>query len=204
MEKTAAIVLAAGSASRMGQPKQLLKIGSQSLVQRAVQTALSATCHPVVVVTGAYANEVQQSVRGLSVTCVHNTVWKEGMGSSIRCGVSTAVDISPATEAIIILLCDQPLVSPYLLQQLIATYRSTQQPLVASAYGDTRGVPALFHRSLFPALLNVSGATGARKLIRQYQEGVATVSFPEGMYDVDTPEDYEKMKKMHNLSSGQA
>ncbi len=196
MEKIAAIVLAAGQASRMGQPKQLLEIGSQSLVQRAAQTALSAACYPVVVVTGAYADEVKQSVRRLSVICVHNTAWNEGMGSSIRCGLDNVARVSPATEAVIIMVCDQPMVSPKLLQRLIMAYTNTQQPLVASAYGDTQGVPALFHRSLFPALLNVSGPTGARKLIRQHREEMATVSFPEGAYDVDTPEEYERMKKM--------
>lgn len=188
----------------MGQPKQLLKMGSQNLVQRAAQTALSAACHPVVVVTGAYADEVKQSVRELSVTCIHNAAWNEGMGSSICRGVNTVVDVSPATEAVIILLCDQPMVSPPLLQQLLATHRSTQQPLVASAYANTWGVPALFHRSLFPALLNLAGATGARKLIQQHREAVATVSFPEGAYDVDTPTAYEEMKRMLNLSSWQA
>lgn len=202
MEKIAAIVLAAGEASRMGQPKQLLEISSQSLVQRATQTARSAACHPVVVVTGAYAHEVEQSVRSLFVTCVHNAAWEEGMGASIRSGASTVVNISPDTEALIILLCDQPLVSPQLLRQLMTTHVTTRQPLVVAAYGGTQGVPALFHRSLFPALLNMSGAVGARTLIRKYHESVATVAFPGGIYDVDTPEEYEKVKKMMPILEG--
>ena len=196
MEKVAAVILAAGSASRMGQPKQLLTIGSQNLVQRAVRTAATAFCDPIVVVTGAYANQVQASVDPHSATCVHNAAWQEGMGSSIRRGARAVANLSPAAEALIILLCDQPLVSPQLLQQLIMTHTATRQPLVASAYANILGVPALFHKSLFPALLRMSGAAGAQTLIRQHREAVATVAFPEGVHDVDTVADYEHAKHL--------
>ena len=196
MEQVAIVVLAAGEASRMGQPKQLLKIGPQSLVQRVIQMALAASCCPVVVITGAYADQVQQAVDGLPVTCIHNAAWKKGMGTSIRTGVLAVLDAHPDTEALIILLCDQPLVSPQLLRQLIATHTVTQQALVVSVYGGIRGVPALFHRSLFPLLLSLTGVMGARKLIEQRQEALATVPFPEGIYDVDTPADYEQIKQL--------
>ena len=182
----------------MGQPKQLLRLGEQLLVQRATQTALAAQCHPVVVVTGAYATPVKQAVKNDAVTCTHNPRWKEGMGSSIRAGVKAVVDSYPDTEALIILLADQPLVTPQLLWQLIATQVATQQALVVSEYDDIRGVPALFHQRLFSSLLSLSESVGARKFIRQYTEGITAVPFPEGKYDVDTPDDYRRIQEIVN------
>ena len=196
MEKIATVILAAGEASRMGQPKQLLKIGEQNLVQRTVQTVLTAQCRRVVVVTGAYADQVQPTIREVAATCVHNTAWKEGMGSSIRTGLQAVVNTYPDTEAMIILLCDQPLVTPQLLRKLVVTYIITRQALAVSEYSGIRGVPALFHRSLFPSLLHLPGAIGARTFIQQYTGGVAAVPFSEGKYDIDTPEDYERMKQL--------
>ena len=201
MEKIATVILAAGQASRMGQPKQLLKIGEQNLVQRTVQTVLTAQCYHVVVVTGAYADQVQLTLRDTSATCVHNATWEEGMGSSIRTGMHAVLDTSPDTQAVMILLCDQPLVTPQLLRKLVVAHAITQQVLVASEYNGIQGVPALFHRSLFPSLLSLSGAVGARKFIQQYSAGVVVVPFSEGKYDIDTPEDYERMKKLLGSTS---
>ena len=196
MEKIAAVILAAGEASRMGQPKQLLKIGEQNLVQRMVQTALAAQCRRVVVVTGAYADQVQSTLQDETITCAHNKSWEEGMGSSIRTGVRAVVDTYPDTEAALVLLCDQPLITPQLLRKLAITYLITRQAMVVSVYDGIQGTPALFRVDLFPALLRLSGATGARKFIQEYSGGVVAVPFSEGKYDIDTPEDYERMKQI--------
>lgn len=196
MENIAAVILAAGEASRMGHPKQLLKIGDQTLVQRSIQTVQAVPCDQVVVVVGAHADQVQESLRDSAITCVHNEAWEEGMGSSIRTGVSAVGRLYPNVELIIMLLCDQPLVTPQLLRQFITVHTVTRHALVVSEYESVQGVPALFHRSLFPWLLSLSGSAGARTFIRQYTEGVAVVPFPEGKYDVDTPQEYEYIKRM--------
>ena len=201
MEKIATVILAAGAASRMGQPKQLLEIGGQNLVQRTVQTVLAAQCRRMVVVTGAYADQVQPTVRNMNATCIYNSAWEEGMGSSIRVGTEAVVATYPDTEAVIILLCDQPLITPQLLRKLVITHLITRQALVASEYKDTQGVPALFHRDLFPSLLQLSGPTGARRFIQDYLGGVVTIPFSEGAYDIDAPEDYEGMKQVLDAAS---
>ena len=200
MEKIATMILAAGEASRMGQPKQLLKIGKQNLVQRMVQTVLAAHCRRVIVVTGAYADQVQPTISNTSALCVHNPDWEEGMGSSIRRGIQAIIDTHPDTEAAIVLLCDQPLITPQLLRKLAITYLITRQGMVVSAYDGIQGVPALFRAQLFPALLRLSGASGARAFIQEYEGGVVPVPFSEGKYDIDTPEDYERIKRIIGLS----
>lgn len=191
----ATVILAAGEARRMGQPKQLMQLQGQSLVQRAVQTA-SAVSQEVIVVTGAYADVVQKNLHQASVTIIHNPDWASGMGSSIRAGVQQALYHSPAPEAIIILLCDQPLVSEKLLRQLIKMHQDPRKNLVASSYQNTVGVPALFGKALFPDLLALDNKGGAKQVIRQHQMETVTVDFPEGAYDVDTPEDFERIQRL--------
>ena len=191
------VILAAGEARRMGQPKQLMQLQGQSLVQRAVQTAKSVS-HEVVVVTGSYADAVQEDLRKAAVSVIHNPEWASGMGSSIRTGVQQVVVKNLVPEAIIIMLCDQPLVSEKLLRQLIQIHHNTGKNLVASSYQNTVGVPALFGQALFPNLLTLDSKGGAKQIIHQHKEYMATVDFPGGAYDVDTPEDFERIK--HQLT----
>jgi len=190
----ATIILVAGEARRMGQPKQLMQIQGQSLVQRAVHTA-RAVSEQVVVVTGAYQELVRKEVASLGVTTVHNSEWSSGMGSSIRTGIQKVLSFSPVPSATIIMLCDQPLVNQQLLQQLIKVHQETGKPLVASTYGNVLGVPALFAESLFPELLKLQGKIGAQKVIARYASEAASVDFPEGADDVDTPEDFALIRK---------
>jgi molybdenum cofactor cytidylyltransferase len=190
----ATIILAAGEARRMGQPKQLMQIQGQSLVKRAVSTAQSVS-DEVVVVTGAYQELVRKEVASLGVTTVHNSEWSSGMGSSIRTGIQKVMSFSSVPSGVIIMLCDQPLVNQQLLQQLIKVHQETSKPLVASTYGDVLGVPALFAESLFPELLKLQGKIGAQKIIALYAAEAASVDFPEGADDVDTPEDFARIKE---------
>ncbi|MGD1894697.1 MAG: NTP transferase domain-containing protein [Cyclobacteriaceae bacterium] len=191
----AIIILAAGEARRMGQPKQLMKIQGQSLVRRAVRTA-QLVSEQVVVVTGAYQEPVWKEVATLGVTTVHNAEWASGMGSSISTGIQKAMSLSPVPSAAIIMLCDQPLVDEELLKQLIKVHKDTRKPLVASAYRDVLGVPALFAVSLFRELLKLQGKIGAQKVIARYVSEAASVDFPQGSDDVDTPEDYARVQKL--------
>ncbi len=187
------IVLAAGEARRMGQPKQVMQFQGESLVQRAVQTAQSVS-EKVVVVTGAHHTLVEKDVAHLDVMTAHNSDWLTGMGSSIKVGVQKALSFSLIPDAVIIMLCDQPFVSQSLLQQLVAVHQETDRKIVASAYRNTVGVPALFSQSLFPELLALDGQVGAKHIIPRFASQVVSVDFPEGIYDLDTPEDFDRMK----------
>lgn len=180
-----ALVLAAGGSSRLGEPKQLLPYRGQSLVRHAVLAALGAACEPVVVVVGQQHAQIKAALHGLPVTFAPNEFWERGIGSSIRLGVAALKGCS----AIIILACDQPHVSAELIRQMRAVHEATTKPIVASAYESTLGVPALFTSTFFPALQTLPDALGAKSLIAAYPSDVASVDFPQGAVDIDTPDD---------------
>src|SRR5437016_3635961 len=151
------VILAAGASTRMGVPKQLLAFRGRSLLRRAAEEALASGCHPVVVVLGAYAQRLQEEIRGLPVRVVVNARWPEGMGTSVRAGIEALAAGAGAdeVEAAVLAVYDQPLFSARIVRELIAGHQRTGSPIVAAAYEGTRGVPALFSRSLFPELITL-------------------------------------------------
>ena len=115
------------------------------------------------------------------------------MGTSIAAGMKALAAIDSALDAVVITLCDQPFVSAELIDQLVQSYRATGSPIIASAYANTVGVPALFDRSLFTELLTMKADVGAKYLIKQHSEKVFQVIFPEGAIDLDTPAQYRQL-----------
>jgi molybdenum cofactor cytidylyltransferase len=194
IEKHAIVILAAGSSSRLGSPKQLLSYKGKNLLRHAVDEALETGCQSVFVVLGANIEIIRNELKDKPVIIVENAGWEEGMASSIRCGLENIMNTIPGTGHIIFMVCDQPYVSSSLLLKLSAKKKETGMPIVASSYGDNIGIPALFHKSFFPALLELKGDKGARKLISDNPEKVATIPFPEGITDIDTVSDYELLK----------
>ena len=190
---TGIILLAAGLSKRLGKPKQLLLYRGQSLLQQAVQTALSSGAQPVVVVLGARAGELKNELEESAVHVVVNDGWEEGMASSIRCGVKALAELNPETEGAILMVCDQPFVTASLLTNLLTAHQKTNKPVVACSYADTFGPPVYFHHTFFPALGKLKGDTGARSIIKHYANDVEAIPFPEGAVDIDTATDYEKL-----------
>ena len=184
----ALLLLAAGASTRMGRPKQLLPYRGRTLLRHAAETAVAAGCAPIVLVTGALHDELLAEIVGLSILAVHNPDWETGMASSIRAGLAAVAAAAP--RAVLVMLTDQPLVTPELLRQLIVQQHATQAPIVAAAYGETLGVPAIFDKSLLPELLKLQGAQGAGRLIARLGAAVGQVAFPAGLLDVDTPAQY--------------
>ncbi|MEL5994518.1 nucleotidyltransferase family protein [Hymenobacter segetis] len=184
----ALLLLAAGASTRMGQPKQLLPYHGRTLLRHAAETAVASGCAPIVLVTGALHEELVAEVAGLPIRAIHNPDWETGMASSIRAGLAAVAETRPA--AVLIMLTDQPLLTPELLHELMARQQQTQASIVAAAYGDTLGVPAIFAKAVFPELLQLQGQAGAGRLIAGYGAAVERVPFPAGLLDVDTPEDY--------------
>jgi molybdenum cofactor cytidylyltransferase len=185
------LLLAAGSSSRLARPKQLLPYQGQTLLRHAAEVAVASPCRPLVLVTGALHDELLPEVDGLPFHVVRNDNWADGMGGSIAAGLTdleTAAE-APRVDAVIVILCDQPLLTDEIIGQLIVQFQATGQPVVASTYAGTQGVPALFSRELFPQLLALRGASGARELLQQYAH-LPTVDFPGGATDVDTEAQY--------------
>ncbi|HLM57503.1 MAG TPA: nucleotidyltransferase family protein [Pyrinomonadaceae bacterium] len=192
-EGVGAVILAAGSSSRMGRPKQTLHYRGESLLRSAALAALGAGCRPVVVVTGAHAELSRRELDGLDVREVSNPLWETGMASSIRAGVEGLLGAAPAAAAAVLMLCDQPHVTAEVISGLLAAHRDTGSPVVACEYGGSFGVPALFARSLFDELARLEGAAGAKQVVKRHASEAHFLSFPKGEVDVDTPEDFSRL-----------
>jgi molybdenum cofactor cytidylyltransferase len=191
------LLLAAGASSRMGQSKQLLKIKGEFLLVQSVTIAKETGLHPEVVVLGAHEKEHRQAIEHLSISIAVNAAWKNGMGGSLKTGLQHLISLAPGTEAVLVMVCDQPLLTAGYLKKLVQEHQSSHALIVASRYAETGGVPALFHKSLFPEILELSDDQGAKKIIQQHPGDTCLVDFPEGSMDLDTPEDYRNFIEKH-------
>ena len=185
------IILAAGGSTRFGTPKQLFKYQGHSLVRRAAITALNCNAGPVVVSVGANREEVQVELSGLDVATVANTDWQQGMSTSLILALDFFTREFPSIDAVLFLLCDQPRVDAAKLIDLLEAYETTGEPIVASEYNNTLGVPALFDRSMFGELMRLTGDQGAKSVIKHHINRVRRVSMPEAAFDIDSLADVE-------------
>ena len=188
----AIVILAAGESARMGRPKQNLIFEGKTLLQRAIETALTTTCKPVVVVLGANTGHIIPTLNYAGITIVQNDNWQEGMASSIRIAVKLLTELENV-DSVLFTLCDQPFVTGGLIATMQSTARESGKAIVACNYNNTVGVPMLFGRKLFADLLLLQGQEGARNLVKQFPNDIATVLFNKGMTDIDTEEDYEEL-----------
>ncbi len=191
---TALIILAAGESGRLGLPKQNLLFRGKTLLQHAVEAGQESGCKKVIVVLGANLDEIKP-ITGL--TTLYNQHWKEGIASSIRTAI-LEIDKDPSVVQVIIMLCDQPFVSATLVNSLISKQTETGKSIIASAYNETTGVPVLFNRSLFAELLLLHGHQGAKKILKNHADDIATIPFEKGDIDIDTPEDYKRLRGIGN------
>lgn len=191
---TGLILLAAGGSSRLGRPKQLLLYQGRTLLRHAAETAFASGCRPVVVVLGAQADRLRAEIAGLEVVIADNPDWARGMGSSVRAGLRALEASAPDAAGVVLMLCDQPLITAASLDALVQSHIDTSAPLVASEYGGTRGVPAFFGRSLFPDLLALKGEQGAKAVLAAHASEVVALPLPAGVWDVDTASDYERLQ----------
>ena len=188
----AALLLAAGSATRMGRNKMLLELGGESVVRRAVKKALAAGFSPVLVVTGHQADELAGELGGLDCTLVHNDEHETGIHTSVRAGVRA---LPASAQAAAVVLADMPFVTEHMLRELIAAYRNSDAPLVISAYGDVNAPPMLYDRSLFDELSVMQRRCG-REVVRRHRDVARVMSWPtETLADLDTPDDYRRIRE---------
>lgn len=195
---TAAVILAAGQSSRMGEPKQLVELEGRTLLRRAVATACSSSCRPVIVVLGARADLMQRELSGFDARVVENPDWIDGIGSSVRCGID-AVRRERTVDSAVLMLCDQPLVTSQLIDQLVTAHRDRGARIVACEYAGTVGVPALFSRELFDELLALRPDAGAKQVIARHDADVVRVPFPAAALDLDTPDDLTRARARGGL-----
>lgn len=191
----AIIILAAGSSSRLGSPKQLLMFEGKSLLQRAIDEAIASGIGDAVVITGANHDRIVSSLSGSKADFIYNKRWQQGMASSMQTGLSALLAKYPDLDTVIVILCDQPYVSSMLLRELLAKRKTTDKGIIACEYKDTLGVPVLFSRAYFDALLSLKGTEGAKKIIAANVEDTDSIHFAQGAVDIDTKDDYENLIK---------
>jgi molybdenum cofactor cytidylyltransferase len=180
-----AILLAAGSSSRLGQSKQLVEIDGESLVMRQAKLLASLGVARVVVVTGAEASEFTEMLADLPVRCVHNPDWAKGMGSSLACGIKAMPE---RVRAALVLLCDQWRIQPADLQQLMAAWTGNPQAAVLSTFEDATGPPAILPRAMFERLSRLQGDTGARRILKRWKGDMLKVPVERAGTDLDLPQ----------------
>ena len=190
----AAVILAAGAATRMGKLKQLLPYRGRTLIQNAVDQAIEAGFDPVLAVVGAESAAVRSVLASHNIVIVENSHWQTGMGSSVSAGVRWLRNEKTEAAAIAILLGDQPLVKAEHLKEMRTRLHRVPADAIAAEYGGTLGVPALFKRTVFTALSELPPSAGARHLLRQPGLNVEPFPLPEAAFDIDTPADYDSLE----------
>ena len=186
----AGIILAAGAASRMGQPKLLLPWRGQSLISHVARTALWGGLDPVVVVTGSAAEKIRAALAGFHVRLIHNPAWKAGQSTSVRAGILALPD---KVDAALFLLGDQPFILPELIRALVKKYLETRPSILAPFVGDRRANPVLFDRSMFGALRALQGDAGGRSLFKDHPPEPMPWPDERLLLDIDTPDDYRSL-----------
>jgi molybdenum cofactor cytidylyltransferase len=191
----AAVILAAGGSSRMGQPKQLLKFRGSSLLRRAIDTALGGGAEQVIVVLGSFAEQLLPEVEATSATVVLNDQWMEGVSTSLRGGLAA---VASEARGVFIFPADMPLLTPEALKELAHRQQVSGRPAAMTEAGGIRGVPVFITRSLFPALMIQEGDVGGAQYLRAHPESVEAVRFddPDLVRDVDRPEDYSRLLEL--------
>ena len=194
----AGVVLAAGLSRRMGQAKLLMPVGGRAIVRYVVERVLAGGVDSVWVVTGPDVEPIEAALAGIDVQIAVNPVPEEGQAGSVRAGIAA---LPASVDAALIALGDQPLLAPSIIPALLAARRTSPKLIVAPRYRDGQGNPVLFKREIFPELLRLTGDQGARPIIQKEPAHVEWVDLDLPMPpDVDTPDDYEKIRA--NLRAG--
>ncbi len=201
---TAAIILAAGTSSRMGngRHKLLLPIGDRPVLAHVIEATLASQARPLIVVLGHQAEQVRTAIAEYAmhpaITMINNPNYRQGMSSSLHIGLRVLIDQLATTQrydSTLIILGDQPLMTPQIIDTLITTKQTSGKQIIAPLYGGKRGNPMLFDASLFPELLEVTGDEGGRSVVEQHRQETATVELGNAIatYDVDTWEAYQQV-----------
>ena len=180
------VVLAAGASTRFGSPKQLAQVTGGTMLQVALSRAQGLAGHAVTVVLGAHAAEIAPALGRSNVSLVVNRNWEEGMAASIRAGIAA---LPGHCSGALLMLADQCAVTTDDLRRLADTWRRNPQAIVAAQYAGGFGVPAIFPRSSFPALLALHGERGAQVLLRDPVGPRIGVPMPSAAIDIDTTQE---------------
>jgi len=193
-EKCAGIILAAGESGRYGMPKQLLDWKGKPFIRHVSETALRSGLEPVVVVTGRHHTEIASHLKDLPVILVQNPDYAQGQSTSVKKGLSA---LPANVGGAVFLLADQPQIPAEVIRALVESHARGLSPILAPlVLEERRANPVLFDRSVFPDLLQLTGDTGGRAVFHKYRMEYIPWHDDLLLFDVDKPEDYEKLKRL--------
>jgi molybdenum cofactor cytidylyltransferase len=194
---TSAIILAAGSSTRMGAAKQLLRLDGRPLLQHVLDNVRASDVEEIVLVLGASAEIIRGEIDAHNGRVVLNQNYQDGIGTSLKAGLS-AVD--PGAEAALIVLADQPFVRPETLNQLIAEHRRSNAQIVIPLYRGFRGNPVLLDRAVFPEVMAVGGDIGCRAVFGDHLDGIVKVPVDDVgiLLDIDRKSDFEALRSFNS------
>lgn len=204
---TAAIILAAGSSSRMGngRHKLLLPLHDRPVLAHVLDAVLASQARPIILVLGHQSEQVRERIVPYTthpdLNIIENTEYLEGMSTSMRLGIQTLLSFGykklsdNEIDSALVMLGDQPLITAQVIDRLIESYRTTSKKIIAPVYGGKRGSPVLFDASLFPELLEITGDEGGRSVLERHPHEIATVEIGNALanIDVDTWEAYQQV-----------
>lgn len=196
--KIGAMILAAGAASRMGKAKMLLPFNGQSILGHIIAELKALQPQTISLVTGKYHEAVTAAIADPSLEIAYNERWNEGMAGSIQTGMKALLRQCPDLDLVWIVVGDQPFLHRSILAEMLRLQQKTQKGIVAAQYNGVTGTPVLFSAGYFNALQKLSGDKGARVILQEHPEDIATVAFPLGELDIDTPEDYARFLQQLN------
>jgi molybdenum cofactor cytidylyltransferase len=203
-----AVVLAAGMSRRMGTPKQLLRLAGETILERTLKNVRDSQVSEIVLVLGFAADSVEKEisadhVKMDRVKIVHNKDYQQGMGMSLRTGLA-AVDAK--SNAALIVLADQPFVSPETLDQLIACHQESKRQIIIPIYKGFRGNPVLLDRSVFAELQSLTGDVGCRAIFGSHTEDIRKLAVEDVgiLLDIDSQEEYQKLGKAYAAKGDEA
>lgn len=196
MSKLAVLLLAAGSSSRMGVPKQLLKWNNSTLLQHTINTVKQIKKDEVVLVLGANFQDIKSKIDATELTVIYNENWEKGLGNSIACGINQIIKSVQQIDNVLIMLADQPLIDSNYLNEMIETHLLNPDKIICTSYQNKRlGVPVIFNKIYFKELSELNHDKGAKDLLNKNSDNIL---FLDGTYvisDIDTMEDYEALYK---------
>ena len=196
----AILIMAAGESSRMKGIKQLLPWKGTTLLLHTLNTLLAVQKDAIYMVLGANADVIQTNLNlnEEPITLIKNKNWKNGLGSSIACGIEFILNLDDTYDGILICLADQPLLTSSYYQDMIAIFNANRATIVATKYPNKSGVPAIFTIQTAQELIHLKEDYGARHLMAKYQDKMIVLEAAEQIIDIDTLETYNQLHKQYN------